>query len=81
LENADIHEVEPRESTARRLDPREWEYPKLWLDIAEIFFLVMQSGRNVVTQKGKEARNDVCFIAVAQEMQIDCFLIEDEAEE
>ena len=65
LEDANVDDVEVCQSTSRRLDSIEREDPRLWTDIAEVFFLLVQAGRDVVAHEREEACDHICFVAIA----------------
>lgn len=81
LEDADIDDVEVGQSTSRRLDSFQWKYPRDGADVAEVFLLLVQIRRDVMTHEREKACNDICFVAVACELEKDGFLVKKEAEE
>lgn len=80
---ADPDDIEPSE-TARRCSPRSslatalskpihWPYPRFYrAHISKEFLLLVQVGRDVVTHKCEEGGDGKSFVAVAENLKVDC---------
>lgn len=68
------------ETTLPFLKPTQRPEPSLGLDTPEIIFLAMQVGRNVVAHEGEESGDTKGFVAVAEDLDVDGVLVEENAE-
>lgn len=62
------------------LKPSQGPKPRLGLDPTKIVLLAMQIGSNVVAHEAKESGDTEGFIAVADDLEIDIVMVEEDAE-
>lgn len=62
------------------LEPAQRPEPWLGLGSTEIVLLAVQVGRDVVAHEGEEGSNTEGFVAVADDLEIDRILVEEDAE-
>lgn len=62
------------------LKPAQRPEPRFGLDPTEIVLLAVQVGRDIVGHEGEEGRNTEGFVAVANDLEIDRVVVEQDAE-
>jgi|SRR5690242_8306978 len=68
--------------TARTLlHPSDGPDPVLWLDVSEILLLVVEIRCDVVAHESEEAGNGEGLVAVSQDLEVDCLLVVQVAQE
>lgn len=92
LINARPNNIKPRQATPRGppnaplpptafLKPIDRQHPRAGSDAAEVGFLLVEVGRDVVAEEGEEGGDGKGFVAAGDYLEVDCVPVEPEGEE